>query len=130
MIVSVALAAAAIAYTVHTLTFVTSSLRLLPQQERYVVLLKEYQRDFGELNDIVVVVEAPNPDVSKAYAAKLVEALGQAGVSASRITYHIDRNYFDVGVAVGKQARLHLERVPEIRFVPLRIDKHFATTRK
>ena len=95
LLVSLALAAAAIGYTARTITFVTSSLRLLPQHERYVVLLKEYQRDFGELNDIVVVVEAPNPDVSKAYAAKLVEILGQAGVSASRITYHIDRSYFD-----------------------------------
>ena len=95
VLVSVALAAAAMAYTVHTITFVTSSLRLLPQHERYVVLLKEYQRDFGELNDIVVVVEAPSPDLSKAYAARLVQALGQAGVPPSRITYRIDRAYFD-----------------------------------
>ena len=82
VLVSVALAAAAMAYTVHTITFVTSSLRLLPQHERYVVLLKEYQRDFGELNDIVVVVEAPSPELSKAYAARLVQELGQAGVRA------------------------------------------------
>ena len=95
VLVSVALAAAAMAYTLHTITFVTSSLRLLPQHERYVVLLKEYQRDFGELNDIVVVVEAPSPDVSKAYAARLVQELGQAGVPPSRVTYRIDRAYFD-----------------------------------
>jgi len=95
VLVSLALAAVAVGYTVRTITFVTSSLRLLPQNERYVVLLKEYQRDFGELNDIVVVVEAPNPDVSKAYAARLVQALGPAGVSASRVTYRVDRSYFD-----------------------------------
>ena len=95
VLVSVALAAAAMAYTVHTITFVTSSLRLLPQHERYVVRLKEYQRDFGELNDIVVVVEAPSPDLSKAYAARLVQELGPAGVPPSRITYRIDRAYFD-----------------------------------
>lgn len=81
VLVSVGFAAAAMAYTVHTITFVTSSLRLLPQHERYVVLLKEYQRDFGELNDIVVVVEAASPELSKAFAARLVQELGQAGVS-------------------------------------------------
>jgi hopanoid biosynthesis associated RND transporter like protein HpnN len=95
VLVSVGFAAAAMAYTVHTITFVTSSLRLLPQHERYVVLLKEYQRDFGELNDIVVVVEAPSPDESKAYAARFVQELGAAGVSPSRVTYRIDRAYFE-----------------------------------
>ena len=95
VLASLGLATAAMAYTLHTITFVTSSLRLLPQHERYVVLLKEYQRDFGELNDIVVVVEGPSPDESKAYAARLVQELGRAGVSPSRITYRIDRAYFD-----------------------------------
>ena len=95
VLVAVAVAAAAMAYTLHTITFVTSSLRLLPQHERYVVRLKEYQRDFGELNDILVVVEAPSTDVSKAYAARLVRELEQAGVSPSRVTYRIDPAYFD-----------------------------------
>jgi uncharacterized protein len=92
--VSLVLAAAAIAYTVTTLTFVTSNLRLLPQHERYVVLLKEYQRDFGELNDIVVVVESPTPDRSKAYAARLVATLEEQGLAASRIAYRVDPAYF------------------------------------
>ena len=95
VLVSVVLAAAAIWYTVHALTFVTSNLRLLPQRERYVVLLKEYQRDFGEVNDIVVAVESPTPDHSKAYAARLVRALEREGLEASRITYRIDPAYFD-----------------------------------
>src|SRR5947207_3185149 len=56
--VSLALAAVALVYAVHTITFVSAHLRLLPQNERYVVRLKEYQQDFGELNDIVVVVES------------------------------------------------------------------------
>ena len=36
ILVSLVLAAVGVAYTVNTLTFVTSSLRLLPQHERYV----------------------------------------------------------------------------------------------
>src|SRR5262245_14908482 len=42
VLVSVAVAAAAALTTAHGLTFITSPLRLLPQGERYVVLLKQY----------------------------------------------------------------------------------------
>lgn len=95
VVVSVLLAAAGGLYALYALAFVTSHVRLLPQHERYVVLLKEYQRDFGELNDIVVVVEAPSPALSKDFVARLVERLGQAGVASSRITYRIDPAYFE-----------------------------------
>ena len=95
VLVSVFLAAVAALYTVHTLTFVTSNLRLLPQKERYVVLLKEYLRDFGELNDIVVAVESPSPERSKAYAGRLVRALRDGGSRAPVITYRIDPAYFE-----------------------------------
>ena len=95
LLICVTLAVAGIAYTVHTLTFVTSNLRLLPQRERYVVLLKEYHRDFGELNDIVIVVESPAPARSKAYATRLVAALQRHGLEASRIAYRVDPSYFD-----------------------------------
>ena len=94
VLVSLALAVVAVAYTVNTLTFITSSLRLLPQHERYVVLLKEYQRDFGELNDIVVVVESPRTELSKDYAARLVRDLSQEGLAPSRVTYRVDPAYF------------------------------------
>ena len=95
VVVSVVLAVAAGLYTLHSLAFVTSHVRLLPQHERYVKLLREYQRDFGELNDIVVVVEAPTPEQSKDFAARLVEALGRTGVDPSRVTYRIDPAYFE-----------------------------------
>ena len=92
---SLLLAAAGTLYTLHTLTFVTSNLRLLPQEASYVVRLKEYQRDFGELNDIIVVVEAAYPDRSKAYAARLVAELERQGFARSRITYRVDPAYFE-----------------------------------
>ena len=95
IIVSVVVGAAAVVYTAHALGFVTSNLRLLPQRERYVVLLKEYQRDFGELNDIVVVVESPDPDLSKRYAARLTQELERHGLPRSRLTYRVDPAYFD-----------------------------------
>ena len=95
VVISLLLAAAGTLYTLHALTFVTSNLRLLPQKASYVVRLKDYQRDFGELNDIVVVVEAASPDRSKAYAARLVAELERQGVARSRITYRVDPAYFE-----------------------------------
>jgi hopanoid biosynthesis associated RND transporter like protein HpnN len=92
--VSLALAAVALAYTVHTLGFVTSNLRLLPQKAHYVVTLREYLKDFGELNDIVVAVEAPTPDEARQYVARLASTLGKAGLEG-RITYRVDPAYFD-----------------------------------
>ena len=65
VVISLLLAAAGTLYTLHALTFVTSNLRLLPQKASYVVRLQDYQRDFGELNDIVVVVEAASPDAPR-----------------------------------------------------------------
>jgi uncharacterized protein len=93
--VSLALAVAASFYTVHALTFLGDPLRLLPQHEPYVVRLKEFQRDFGELNDIVVVVESPAADRSKGYAARLTSELRRAGLTSQPITYRIDPAYFD-----------------------------------
>ena len=95
VVISLLLAAAGTLYTLHALTFVTSNLRLLPQKASYVVRLKDYQRDFGELNDIVVAVEAASPDRSKAYAARLVADLERQGVARSRITYRVDPAYFE-----------------------------------
>ena len=95
VVISLLLAVAGTLYTLHALTFVTSNLRLLPQKASYVVRLQDYQRDFGELNDIVVVIEAPSPDRSKAYAARLVTELEQQGLARSRITYRVDPAYFE-----------------------------------
>lgn len=94
VVVALVLAAGGAAYTWRALSFVTSNLRLLPQHERYVVLMREYLRDFGELNDIVVAVEAPTPDVAKVFAARLAGDLRQGGLDA-RITYRIDPAYFE-----------------------------------
>jgi hopanoid biosynthesis associated RND transporter like protein HpnN len=95
VVVSSLLAVAGGLYSLYALAFVTSHVRLLPQYERYVTLLREYQRDFGELNDIVVAVEAPNPGRAKDFAERLAADLGRAGVDASRITYRIDPAYFE-----------------------------------
>ncbi len=94
VLVSLTLAGAGLAYTAHTLTFLTSPYRLLPQQARYVVTLREFQREFGELNDIVVAVQAPSPSEATQFADRLASILRVDGVDG-RIMYRIDPSYFD-----------------------------------
>jgi hopanoid biosynthesis associated RND transporter like protein HpnN len=78
-------------YTARTLGFVTSALRLLPQHAPYVVLLKEYLRDFGELNDIVVVVESSDAEAALTHAERLAGALAER--LDARVTFRIDPAY-------------------------------------
>jgi len=93
IVVSLLLALAAGLYTVHSLVFVTSAVRLLPQRARYVVMLKDYLKDFGAMQSVVVAIEAPRPDVAKAYAARLAGEIGKAGLAVN-VTYRIDPAYF------------------------------------
>jgi hopanoid biosynthesis associated RND transporter like protein HpnN len=94
VLVALALAVAGLAYTAHSLGFVSSSLRLLPQHAPYVVTLREYLKDFGELNDIIVAIEAPSPEEAREYAARLAGELHRGGVGG-RITYRVDPAYFE-----------------------------------
>ena len=56
--ISLLLAVVAVVYTMQALTFKTSTRALLPQDAGFVVRYAEYAKEFGELEDIVVVVEA------------------------------------------------------------------------
>ena len=46
-----------LAYTVHALRFETSTRALLPRGRDYVIRAEQYDKDFAEPEDIVVVVE-------------------------------------------------------------------------
>jgi hypothetical protein len=93
--ISLLLGAAAIAYTTHALSFKTSTRALLPQDAGYVIRYAEYAKEFGELEDIVVVVEAGSFEGARAYAAALTEELKQAPVTFHRIAYRIDPKRFE-----------------------------------
>jgi len=95
VVVSLLLAAAALQYTLHALTFNTSGRDVLPQSASYVKRYAEYARDFGELDDIVVVVEARSFEGAKAYAARLVQELRTAPVQFQRVAYRIDPKQFE-----------------------------------
>src|SRR5215470_10687967 len=94
-LLSLILAVAGIAYTLHALTFKTSGRDLLPKDAGYVVRYNQYAREFGELEDIVVVVEAPTFEVAKAYAARLVQELRASPLNFPRVTYRVDPQRFE-----------------------------------
>jgi hopanoid biosynthesis associated RND transporter like protein HpnN len=109
--VALAVAAAALAYTARALTFQTSNVRLLPATAPYAQRYAEYLQDFGELNDIVVVVQSPTPDEATRYVDRLVAELTRGGLDESRLTYRVDPQ------ALAGRALLYLplERLIELR---------------
>src|SRR4030095_9826503 len=97
-------------YTGRHLTFQTSSVELLPPHLIYVQKFKQHLRDFGELNDIVVVVEAPDLGRAQSYADRLAPQIKTLR-GAGRVTYRIDPDLFK------GQALLYLssERLTSLR---------------
>lgn len=94
VVLATALAAIAVIYTLQELSFVTEHLSLLPQRARYVALLREYQGDFGELNDIIAVVESPSPQLSRDYAVRLQAEIKQRLPSAV-VRYRVDPGWIE-----------------------------------
>ena len=81
---SLVLALTGTAYTVQGLRFKTSGRDVLPRDAGYVLRYVEYTREFGELEDIVVVVEAPSFEAAKDYASRLVQELRHSSVQFPR----------------------------------------------
>src|SRR5262247_954603 len=84
-----------VGYALHALTFKTSTRSLLPAHAGYVVRYDEYAAEFGELEDIVVVVEAGSFEGARAYAVRLTDELKQSSVNFHRIAYRIDPKRFE-----------------------------------
>src|SRR5262245_9872522 len=109
--ISLLLAVASVAVTMHGLTFKTSGRDVLPQTAGYVQRYVEYAKDFGELEDIVVVVEARTFEAAKAYASRLVQELRESPVKFQRVAYRIDPKRFE-----GRQLLyVNKEKLEEIR---------------
>jgi hopanoid biosynthesis associated RND transporter like protein HpnN len=109
--ISLLLAVAGVTYTLHTLSFGTSGRDLLPRDAGYIVRYNQYARDFGELEDIVIVIEARTFEAAKAYAARLVHELRLSPIKFSRVTYRVDPQRFE-----GRQLLyLPTEQLKEVR---------------
>jgi uncharacterized protein len=105
------LAAISVVYALTSLTFATSTRALLPRNEPYIERYGEYEREFGELDDLAIVVEAPSLPEATLYAGRLVRELKEARVPLVRVAYRIDPKQFE-GRAL---LYLSLERLNEIR---------------
>ena len=109
--ISLLLAVAGITYTLHTLSFRTSGRDLLPRDAGYIVRYNQYAREFGELEDIVIVIEARTFEAAKAYAARLVHDLRASPIKFPRVTYRVDPQRFE-----GRQLLyLPTEQLKEVR---------------
>lgn len=95
VLLSLATAVAGVLYAVQTLTFVTSSRDLLPRGLPYVERYEAYAREFGDLDDVTVVVEAENLAAAKAFASRLVQDLRTSPELFKRVTYRIDLKQFE-----------------------------------
>ena len=77
--VATVIALCGLVYAWRDLGFVTAPYRLLPQNARYVVLLQQHLSDFGELNDIILVVASSEPETTKAFTVRLADELVRSG---------------------------------------------------
>ncbi len=111
LVLGAALAAASIWYALVTLTFATSTKDLLPQGKPYMQRFSEYERLFGEIDDLIIAVQAPSPPEAKVYAGRLVRELRARRVPLQRLIYRIDPKQFE------GQALLYLskQKLAEIR---------------
>ena len=94
-LLSLILAVGGIAYTLHALTFKTSGRDLLPRDAGYVARYNQYAREFGELEDIVIVIEARSFEAAKDYAARLVQELRASPLKFPRVAYRVDLKRFE-----------------------------------
>jgi hopanoid biosynthesis associated RND transporter like protein HpnN len=111
VLIAVVLAAISVVYALTTLTFATSTRALLPRHRPYIERYVQYDREFGELDDLAIVVEAPSLQEATVYAGRLVRELRAARVPLARIAYRIDPKQFE-GRAL---LYMGLDRLTEIR---------------
>lgn len=88
--VALALAALGLGYSSRSLGLETSKFHLLPLHQRYAELYKTHAEDFGQLEDIVVVVESPAVATSADYAARLARVLHDGALGTARISHRIE----------------------------------------
>ena len=88
--VAFAFAALGVGYAAHSLTLETSKFHLLPLHQRYATLYKDYAEDFGQLEDIVVVVQSPASRPPRPTRPAWPSVLRDGALGTARISYRID----------------------------------------
>jgi len=108
---AIVLSAISVAYSFTFLQFATSNRALLPQGKRYIERYVEFDREFGQLDDLVLAVQAPSLPEATIYANRLVRELRANRVPLDHLNYRIDPKQFE------GRALLYLstDRLREIR---------------
>ena len=91
----IALAAASVWYALAALTFATAAKDLLPRGQAYMQRFSEYEHLFGEIDDLIIVVEAPSLLDAKVYASRFVRELRLRKIPLQRLIYRIDPKQFE-----------------------------------
>src|SRR5438094_8806143 len=95
VVLALALAAVSLVYTLTTITFSTSTRALLPPGRPYVERYTQYEPEFGDLDSIAIVVDAPSLPEATIYANRLVRQLRADNIPLKRIAYRIDPKQFE-----------------------------------
>jgi hypothetical protein len=95
VVLAVVLAIASVVYALEHLTFATSMRSLLPAGKPYVARYSQYEREFGDLDSIAIVVDSPSLPEATLYANRLVRQLRTENVPLTRIAYRIDPKQFE-----------------------------------
>src|SRR5262249_2963278 len=72
---AVLVAAVSVVYALTFLQFETSQRALLPQGKRFIERYSEFDKEFGDLDDLVIVVQAPSLPEATIYANRLAREL-------------------------------------------------------
>jgi hopanoid biosynthesis associated RND transporter like protein HpnN len=92
---AVLLAAAGAGYALGTLSLATSQRALLPGGQPSIERYQEYSRRFGDLDDLIIAVEAPSFTEAKRYAARLVGELRARRVPLRQVVYRVNPRRFE-----------------------------------
>jgi uncharacterized protein len=95
VLIAVGLAIVSVVYSLENLSFATSMRALLPPGRAFVERYTQYEREFGDLDSIAIVVEAPSLPEATLYANRLVRQLRAENVPLKRIAYRIDPKQFE-----------------------------------
>jgi hopanoid biosynthesis associated RND transporter like protein HpnN len=94
VLIALLLAGLSMLYAARNLGFKTNQADLLPRNA-YLDRYEEYEKQFGDLDDLVIVVDARSLPEAQAYAARLVNELRTRAVPLKRLTYRIDPRQFE-----------------------------------
>jgi len=89
VVAGIGLAVLSVWVTSARLSFETSQLHLLPPGQPYVTRYRDYSKDFGELDEIIIAVRGRTLRESQAFASRLVRELRASPIAFNHLAYRV-----------------------------------------